>query len=182
MQVQMFDAHAPSSSSVAGGGARADTRPSIDVLLAAPRGFCAGVQRAIDSVLDALELHGAPVYVRRAIVHNLAVVRSLEAEGAIFIQELDEVPEGAVVILSAHGVAPTVTRQAAERRLKTYDAVCPLVSKVHREVEGHYRSGRQIVLVGHPGHPEIVGTMGHVPQGAAHLVRTVGDVDRKSVV
>lgn len=145
--------------------------PPLDILLAAPRGFCAGVRRAIQAVRDALRVHGAPVYVRRPIVHNLRVVRSLESEGAVFVEELDEVPEGAVVILSAHGVAPSVGEEAALRGLIAYDAVCPLVAKVHREVERHHRGGRHVVLVGHEGHPEIVGTLGHAPQGAVTLVR-----------
>jgi len=156
------------------GSARASPqlRPqrSLRVLLAAPRGFCAGVRRAIDSVVRALEVHGQPVYVRRAIVHNLVVVRSLEAQGAVFVEELDEVPEGSVVILSAHGVAPSVLEQARRRNLTCYDAVCPLVAKVHREVVRHHRRGRHVVLVGHAGHPEIVGTLGHLPIGSASLV------------
>ena len=154
--------------------------PSLDILLAAPRGFCAGVRRAIQAVRDALRVHGAPVYVRRPIVHNLRVVRALEAEGAIFVEELEEVPEGAVVILSAHGVAPPVTCEAARRGLITYDAVCPLVAKVHREVERHHRSGRHIVLVGHEGHPEIVGTLGHAPEGAVSVIRDAAEVEALS--
>jgi 4-hydroxy-3-methylbut-2-en-1-yl diphosphate reductase len=149
---------------------------SLHVLLARPRGFCAGVRRAIDAVVDALERHGAPVYVRRPIVHNRAVVASLEAQGAIFVEELGEVPEGAVVILSAHGVPPSVVAEADRRRLIAYDAVCPLVAKVHREVARHHRGGRHIILIGHRGHPEIEGTLGHVPSGAATLVRTAEDV------
>lgn len=149
--------------------------PQVDVLLASPRGFCAGVHRAIDSVRDALAVHGAPVYVRRPIVHNIAVVRQLEAEGAIFVKELDEVPAGAVVILSAHGVAPAIARDAAARGLHTYDAVCPLVAKVHREVKRYWRDGRQIVLVGHRDHPEMEGTLGHVPPGAAWVVRSAAE-------
>jgi 4-hydroxy-3-methylbut-2-enyl diphosphate reductase len=151
--------------------------PPLNILLAAPRGFCAGVRRAIQAVRDALRVHGAPVYVRRPIVHNLRVVRALEAEGAVFVQELDEVPEGAVVILSAHGVAPAVAREAAGRGLITYDAVCPLVAKVHREVERHHRGGRHIVLVGHEGHPEIVGTLGHAPQGSVTVIRDAAGVE-----
>ncbi len=151
--------------------------PSLDILLAAPRGFCAGVRRAIQAVRDALRVHGAPVYVRRPIVHNLRVVRALEAEGAIFVEELEEVPEGAVVILSAHGVAPAVTQEAARRGLIAYDAVCPLVAKVHREVQRHHRNGRHVVLVGHEGHPEIVGTLGHAPAGAVSVIRGPAEVD-----
>jgi 4-hydroxy-3-methylbut-2-enyl diphosphate reductase len=151
--------------------------PPLDILLAAPRGFCAGVRRAIQAVRDALRVHGAPVYVRRPIVHNLKVVRALEAEGAVFVEELWEVPEGSVVILSAHGVAPKVAEEAALLGLIVYDAVCPLVAKVHREVERHYRSGRHIVLVGHEGHPEIAGTLGHAPEGSVSVIRGAEEVD-----
>lgn len=150
--------------------------PPLDILLAAPRGFCAGVRRAIQAVRDALRVHGAPVYVRRPIVHNLRVVRALESEGAVFVEELEEVPEGAVVILSAHGVTPAVAEEAARRGLIAYDAVCPLVAKVHREVERHHRSGRHIVLVGHAGHPEIEGTLGYAPEGAVSLIRGAAEV------
>jgi 4-hydroxy-3-methylbut-2-enyl diphosphate reductase len=147
------------------------------VLLAAPRGFCAGVRRAIDAVEDALRRFGPPVYVRRAIVHNLAVVRSLEEQGAIFIQEIEEAPPGAVVIFSAHGVAQSV-REAAERRgQRGFDAVCPLVAKVHREVAKYHREGRHVVLIGHAGHPEIRGTLGQIPAGAATVVASVEEVD-----
>jgi 4-hydroxy-3-methylbut-2-enyl diphosphate reductase len=127
-------------------------------------------------VRDALALHGPPVYVRRPIVHNVAVMRDLEAEGAIFVDELDQVPSGAVVVLSAHGVAPAVARDATRRGLLYYDAVCPLVAKVHREVERHHKDGRHVLLVGHAGHPELEGTLGHIPEGAATLVRDPGDV------
>jgi 4-hydroxy-3-methylbut-2-enyl diphosphate reductase len=151
--------------------------PPLDILLAAPRGFCAGVRRAIQAVRDALRVHGAPVYVRRPIVHNLRVVRALEAEGAVFVEELDEVPEGAVVILSAHGVVPAVAAEAARRKLIAYDAVCPLVAKVHREVERHHRGGRHIVLVGHEGHPEILGTLGHAPKGSVTVIRGAAEVE-----
>jgi 4-hydroxy-3-methylbut-2-enyl diphosphate reductase len=150
--------------------------PPLDVLLAAPRGFCAGVRRAIDAVEDALLVYGPPVYVRRAIVHNSTVVRELEAKGAVFVQELAEVPEGAVAILSAHGVARSVFAEAEARGLRTIDAVCPLVAKVHREVVRHHRGGRRVVLVGHAGHPEIVGTLGQVPEGAVLLVQDAVDV------
>lgn len=150
--------------------------PPLDILLAAPRGFCAGVSRAIEAVRDALRVHGAPVYVRRPIVHNLRVVRALEAEGAVFVEELWEVPHGSVVILSAHGAAPEVAEEAALLGLIAYDAVCPLVAKVHREMERHHRSGRHIVLLGHEGHPEIVGTLGHAPAGAVSLIRRAADV------
>ncbi|HEX8482259.1 MAG TPA: 4-hydroxy-3-methylbut-2-enyl diphosphate reductase [Allosphingosinicella sp.] len=150
--------------------------PPLDILLAAPRGFCAGVRRAIEAVRDALRVHGAPVYVRRPIVHNLRVVRALEAEGAVFVEELREVPVGAVVILSAHGVAPEIAQEAALLGLIAYDAVCPLVAKVHREVERHHRNGRHVVLVGHEDHPEIVGTLGHAPAGAVSVIRGAADV------
>jgi 4-hydroxy-3-methylbut-2-enyl diphosphate reductase len=153
-----------------------ESLPSLHVLLAAPRGFCAGVRRAIDAVVDALDRHGAPVYVRRPIVHNQAVVASLEAQGAVFVQELDEVPEGAVVILSAHGVAPEITIEARRRKLVAYDAVCPLVAKVHREVSRHQRGGRHVILIGHAGHPEVVGTLGHIPAGTATLVKSAEEV------
>ena len=152
------------------------TKPAATVLLAAPRGFCAGVRRAIAAVSDALAVYGPPVYVRRPIVHNLAVVRQLEALGAVFVHELDEIPTGAVVVLSAHGVSPEVTREAGARGLRVYDAVCPLVAKVHREVEGHRRARRHVVLIGHAGHPEIEGTLGHLPAGSASLVRSPEDV------
>ncbi|WP_129794452.1 4-hydroxy-3-methylbut-2-enyl diphosphate reductase [Sphingosinicella sp. CPCC 101087] len=152
-------------------------RGRLNVLLAAPRGFCAGVRRAIDAVEEALERFGPPVYVRRAIVHNLAVVRSLEAKGAIFIQELDEAPEGAVVILSAHGVARSVTMEAERLGLRHFDAVCPLVAKVHREVANYHRHGRHVVLIGHAGHPEIVGTLGQIPDETATVVARIEEVE-----
>jgi 4-hydroxy-3-methylbut-2-enyl diphosphate reductase len=133
------------------------------VLLAAPRGYCAGVDRAVVTVEKALELYGAPVYVRKEIVHNKHVVETLQERGAIFVEENDEVPEGATVIFSAHGVAPVVHEEAAERNLKTIDATCPLVTKVHSEAKRFAHEGYQIVLVGHEGHEEVVGTMGEVP-------------------
>ena len=133
------------------------------VLLAAPRGYCAGVDRAVVTVEKALELYGPPVYVRKQIVHNKFVVESLEARGAIFVDELDEVPEGATVIFSAHGVAPSVHVEAGERRLKTIDATCPLVTKVHSEAKRFSHEGYQIMLIGHEGHEEVVGTMGVAP-------------------
>lgn len=153
-------------------------RHRIRVLLAAPRGFCAGVRRAINAVLDALAVHGPPVYVRRSIVHNLEVVKSLEAEGAIFVQELEEVPEGSVVLFSAHGVSPSIKRRARKRNLITYDAVCPLVAKVHREVERHDKDGRQVLLIGHEGHPEIEGTKGHIHRRPAFVVNSTSEVER----
>ena len=156
----------------------ANPKPDISVILAMPRGFCAGVRRAIEAVHDALAKHGAPVFVRRAIVHNLEVVRALEAEGAVFVEDLEEVPPGSVVLFSAHGVAPHVAEDAKRRDLISYDAVCPLVAKVHREVQRHEITGRQIVLIGHRGHPEIVGTLGHVSSVAAHVVQSVEEVER----
>jgi 4-hydroxy-3-methylbut-2-enyl diphosphate reductase len=155
---------------------RREERPEVRVILAAPRGFCAGVRRAIDAVRDALNVHGAPVYVRRAIVHNLEVVRSLEAEGAIFIEELWEAPEGSVVLFSAHGVAPAIAADARRRGHIAYDAVCPLVAKVHREVERHERNGRQLILIGHRGHPEIEGTLGHLRSAKAFVVNSVAEI------
>src|SRR6266568_1986314 len=139
------------------------------VLLAAPRGYCAGVDRAIDIVEVALATYGAPVYVRKQIVHNLHVVRRLEARGAIFVEELDEVPEGSTVVFSAHGVAPEVHQQARTRQLKVVDATCPLVTKVHQEARKFAGKGYDIVLIGHEGHEEVIGTMGEAPR-AIHLV------------
>jgi 4-hydroxy-3-methylbut-2-en-1-yl diphosphate reductase len=139
------------------------------VLLAAPRGYCAGVDRAVDIVEVALQTYGAPVYVRKQIVHNLHVVRRLETKGAIFVDELDEVPEGATVVFSAHGVAPEVHAQARTRQLKVIDATCPLVTKVHQEARKFAGKGYDIVLIGHQGHEEVVGTMGEAPR-AIHLV------------
>ena len=133
------------------------------VLLAAPRGYCAGVDRAVETVEKALELYGAPVYVRKEIVHNKYVVSSLEKRGAIFVEETEDVPEGSIVIFSAHGVAPSVHEEAAERNLRTIDATCPLVTKVHSEARRFASEGYRIVLVGHEGHEEVVGTMGEAP-------------------
>jgi 4-hydroxy-3-methylbut-2-enyl diphosphate reductase len=153
--------------------------PPLDVLLCAPRGFCAGVVRAIDAVEKALVRYGAPVYVRHEIVHNKYVVESLRRKGAIFVHELDEVPDtGAPVIFSAHGVAKSVPAEAVSRRLLTIDATCPLVTKVHREAEIHYRRGRHVILIGHAGHPEVVGTMGQLPNGSITLVESLDDVAR----
>lgn len=151
-------------------------RPSISLVLAAPRGFCAGVDRAIQIVERALERFGAPVYVRHEIVHNRFVVDSLAAKGAVFVDELDEVPPGAHVVFSAHGVPKSVPTDAEARKLSYLDATCPLVSKVHREAERHHREGRLIVLIGHAGHPEVIGTMGQLPPGAVLLIETVADV------
>ena len=151
-------------------------RPSLKLLLAAPRGFCAGVERAIGAVEQALRRFGPPVYVRRPIVHNLAVVRRLEAMGAIFVEELDQIPEDSVVLFSAHGVSPQVAEDARRLRLTAFDAVCPLVFKVHREVVRHHREGRHVLLIGHPGHPEVEGTIGHLPRGAISLVESPDQV------
>ncbi len=145
----------------------------LTVLLASPRGFCAGVDRAIQIVEAALERRGAPVYVRHEIVHNRTVVAGLKQKGAVFVDQLDEVPDGAVVIFSAHGVAKTVPAEAARRGLEWLDATCPLVSKVHREAEAHHGAGRQCLLIGHAGHPEVIGTMGQLPNGAVLLVENV---------
>ena len=133
------------------------------VLLAAPRGYCAGVDRAVETVKQALSLYGAPVYVRKEIVHNKYVVEQLRAQGAVFVEELDEVPTGATVVFSAHGVAPTVHVEAAERQLKAIDATCPLVTKVHAEARRFANEGYHILLIGHEGHEEVIGTMGEAP-------------------
>jgi 4-hydroxy-3-methylbut-2-en-1-yl diphosphate reductase len=147
----------------------------MDVLLANPRGFCAGVERAIEIVERALELHGAPIYVRHEIVHNTYVVEDLRRKGAVFVEELDEVPPGATVIFSAHGVAKGVRAEAEQRGLKIFDATCPLVTKVHVEVAKMLKGGYEIVMIGHRGHPEAEGTMGQANQGM-HLVESVEDV------
>ena len=147
----------------------------MDVLLANPRGFCAGVERAIAIVERALELHGAPIYVRHEIVHNKYVVESLRAKGAVFVDELDQVPTGGIVIFSAHGVAKSVAADAERRGLKVFDATCPLVTKVHVEVAKMLRDGYEIVMIGHKGHPEAEGTMGQASAGM-HLVETLEDV------
>jgi len=147
----------------------------IELILAAPRGYCAGVDRAVETVERALELQGAPVYVRKQIVHNLHVVRDLEARGAIFVDEVAEVPEGATVVFSAHGVAPTVHAESAERHLDVVDATCPLVTKVHSEAKRYAQRGYRMLLIGHQGHEEVVGTMGEAPE-AMTLVETESDV------
>jgi len=155
-----------------------DERPPLDILLCAPRGFCAGVVRAIDAVERALSRYGPPVYVRHEIVHNRYVVDSLKRKGAIFVENLSEIPPtSAPVIFSAHGVPKTVPEEASGRGLFAIDATCPLVTKVHREAELHHRRGRDIVLIGHAGHPEVVGTLGQLPQGSILLVQTLGDVE-----
>lgn len=148
----------------------------LAVLVAAPRGFCAGVDRAIRIVELALERYGAPVYVRHEIVHNGYVVDSLKALGAIFVESLDQVPEGTPVVFSAHGVPKAVPAKAETRGLDYIDATCPLVSKVHRQAERNHGAGRHIIFVGHAGHPEVIGTLGQLPQGAMSLVESVDDV------
>ncbi|MEP9402124.1 4-hydroxy-3-methylbut-2-enyl diphosphate reductase [Sphingomonas sp. VNH70] len=152
------------------------TRPVIELLIAAPRGFCAGVDRAIQIVELAIRKHGAPVYVRHEIVHNKFVVDSLRAKGAVFVEELDQVPDGVPVVFSAHGVPKSVPAAAATRGLEYLDATCPLVSKVHRQAERLVASGRHILFVGHAGHPEVIGTFGQVPEGQMTLIETVEDV------
>jgi 4-hydroxy-3-methylbut-2-enyl diphosphate reductase len=156
-------------------------RPPLTVLLAAPRGFCAGVDRAILIVEKALERFGAPVYVRHEIVHNRYVVEGLEAKGAIFVDELADVPDDVPVVFSAHGVPKAVPAEADRRKLFYVDATCPLVSKVHREAEHHFEAGRHIILIGHKGHPEVVGTMGQLPEGAVTLVEDVPQAERVAV-
>ena len=153
-------------------------KPVLQVLMCSPRGFCAGVVRAIESVERALAIYGAPVYVRHEIVHNRYVVESLKQKGAIFVEELEEIPAtGAPVIFSAHGVPRSIPDEAARRGLFAIDATCPLVTKVHREAEIHFRRGREIVLIGHAGHPEVVGTMGQLPPGSITLVQDLADVE-----
>jgi 4-hydroxy-3-methylbut-2-en-1-yl diphosphate reductase len=156
-------------------------RPPLQVLIAAPRGFCAGVDRAIRIVELALERFGAPVYVRHEIVHNRFVVDRLKTMGAIFVDELDEVPDDRPVVFSAHGVPKSVPAAATERGLSFVDATCPLVSKVHRQAERLIEEGRHILFIGHAGHPEVIGTVGQVPEGSITLVETVEDVARVSV-
>ncbi len=151
-------------------------KPPLTLLIAAPRGFCAGVDRAIQIVEQALQKFGAPVYVRHEIVHNRYVVDSLKAKGAIFVKELDDIPETTQpVIFSAHGVAKAVPAKAQSRNMFVLDATCPLVSKVHMEAARHHEQGREIILVGHRGHPEVIGTMGQLPEGAVRLIETAED-------
>ncbi len=150
-------------------------RPDLEVVLAQPRGFCAGVDRAIDIVERALELHGAPIYVRHEIVHNRYVVQDLRQKGAVFIDELHEAPAGAIVVFSAHGVAKAVRAEAEDMGLKVFDATCPLVTKVHIEVAKMRAAGREIIMIGHPGHPEVEGTLGQA-DGGMYLVETIADV------
>jgi 4-hydroxy-3-methylbut-2-enyl diphosphate reductase len=152
----------------------------MQVLLAKPRGFCAGVDRAIEIVERALAQHGSPIYVRHEVVHNKFVVDDLRAKGAIFVEELDEVPAGATVVFSAHGVSQTVRREAQARGLQVFDATCPLVTKVHVEVAKKRSQGREIVMIGHQGHPEVEGTMGQ-SEGGMHLVEGPEDVERLAV-
>ena len=152
-------------------------RRPLTIRLAAPRGFCAGVDRAIQIVEEALKKWGAPVYVRHEIVHNAHVVSRLEKMGAIFVEELDECPEDRPVVFSAHGVPKSVPAEAESRKMIYVDATCPLVSKVHVEAERHDREGREIVLIGHAGHPEVIGTMGQLPPGRIHLIETVEDAE-----
>ena len=150
--------------------------PPLRLLIAAPRGFCAGVDRAIEIVERAIERYGAPVYVRHEIVHNKFVVDTLKAKGAVFVEELDQVPDGVPVVFSAHGVPKAVPAAATARGLDWLDATCPLVSKVHRQAERHIEAGRHILFIGHHGHPEVIGTFGQEPEGAITLVETVEDV------
>ena len=148
----------------------------LTIYVAAPRGFCAGVDRAIQIVELALAKYGAPVYVRHEIVHNRHVVEALKAKGAIFVEELDEIPDTrAPVIFSAHGVPRSVPEAAEARNLFYLDATCPLVSKVHIEAERHHAAGREVLLIGHAGHPEVLGTMGQLPEGSVHLIETIAD-------
>ena len=154
-----------------------EAKRPLTLLLASPRGFCAGVDRAIQIVETALEKFGPPVYVRHEIVHNRFVVETLERKGAIFVEELDEVPEGGKVIFSAHGVPKSVPAAAEKRELIYFDATCPLVSKVHIEAGRLHERGLQILLIGHAGHPEVIGTMGQLPEGAVTLVETLADVE-----
>jgi 4-hydroxy-3-methylbut-2-en-1-yl diphosphate reductase len=154
----------------------ATAKPPLKILLCSPRGFCAGVVRAIETVERALALYGAPVYVRHEIVHNRYVVEGLKAKGAIFVEELSEIPQtDAPVIFSAHGVPKSVPEEAEQRKFFALDATCPLVTKVHREADIHFRRGREIVLIGHAGHPEVVGTIGQLPADAITLIETAAD-------
>ncbi len=152
----------------------------MDILLANPRGFCAGVERAIEIVERALELYGAPIYVRHEVVHNKFVVDDLREKGAVFVEELNEVPDGATVIFSAHGVSQAVRQEADRRGLRVFDATCPLVTKVHGEVLRQREAGREVVMIGHRGHPEVEGTMGQAA-GGIHLVENIGDVAKLQV-
>ncbi|WP_303981219.1 4-hydroxy-3-methylbut-2-enyl diphosphate reductase [Dongia mobilis] len=157
------------------------SKSKLTVYLAAPRGFCAGVDRAIQIVERALERYGAPVYVRHEIVHNRHVVEALEKKGAVFVEELDEIPGQFPVVFSAHGVPKAIPAEAERRELMYLDATCPLVSKVHREAEGHHAAGQHIILIGHAGHPEVIGTIGQLPEGAVSLVETAEDAEKIAV-
>jgi 4-hydroxy-3-methylbut-2-enyl diphosphate reductase len=156
-------------------------RRSLKVLLASPRGFCAGVDRAIQIVERAIAKYGAPVYVRHEIVHNRHVVERLKALGAVFVDELEQAPADRPVVFSAHGVPKSVPAEARRREMTYLDATCPLVSKVHVEAERHHAAGRHVILIGHAGHPEVLGTMGQLPEAAVTLVETAADVDRLAV-
>ena len=158
------------------GTSGSDPRLPLKLLIAAPRGFCAGVDRAIEIVERALQKYGAPVYVRHEIVHNRYVVDSLKAKGAIFVEELDEVPDDAPVVFSAHGVPKAIPAEAERRKMLYVDATCPLVSKVHRQAARQIEKGQHILFIGHAGHPEVIGTMGQVPEGRITLVETIDDV------
>lgn len=156
------------------------SKPPLTIRLCGPRGFCAGVDRAIQIVVLALKAYGAPVYVRHEIVHNRYVVEGLEAKGAVFVEELDEIPaehRAQPVVFSAHGVPKSVPQDAVARNLFYLDATCPLVSKVHKQAMRHNRLGRHVILIGHAGHPEVIGTMGQLPEGSVSLIETVEDVD-----
>ncbi|MGB7419130.1 MAG: 4-hydroxy-3-methylbut-2-enyl diphosphate reductase [Erythrobacter sp.] len=172
-----FPASGTAAADASSGALPADPRP-LTLLIAAPRGFCAGVDRAIEIVEKALDRYGAPVYVRHEIVHNRYVVEGLKAKGAIFVKELDEVPDDAPVVFSAHGVPKAVPAEAQRRKLLYVDATCPLVSKVHRQAERQIEKERHIIFIGHAGHPEVIGTMGQVPPGQMTLVETIEDVDK----
>jgi len=150
----------------------------MKILLANPRGFCAGVERAIEIVERAIELHGAPIYVRHEVVHNKFVVDDLKAKGAVFVDEIDEVPSGEVVIFSAHGVSQTVRKEANSIAATIYDATCPLVTKVHKEVQRRQKQGHQVILIGHAGHPEVEGTLGQATGSAISLVESINDIDQ----
>jgi len=150
----------------------------MKILLANPRGFCAGVERAIDIVERTIELHGAPIYVRHEVVHNKFVVNDLKTKGAIFVDEIDEVPNGEVVIFSAHGVSQTVRKEANSISATVYDATCPLVTKVHKEVARRQKQEYQVILIGHAGHPEVEGTLGQAPASSITLVESIDDIDQ----
>ena len=171
---------APAPAAFAPDAAALAAMPDAEVLLAQPRGFCAGVDRAIEIVERALALHGAPIYVRHEIVHNRHVVEQLRAQGAVFVEDLDGVPPGSTLIFSAHGVSRVVRKQAESRGLKVFDATCPLVTKVHVEVARMRAEGREVIMIGHAGHPEVEGTMGQADSGI-HLVETEDDAERLQV-